>query len=169
MSDIVQADRARRYPQELKDSVVRRYLSTSASYRELAREIGGSTWTVRGWVREYRKGSMGPKTKSNPTDKRSAEEKLRLLLQAQAVSEEERGEFLRREGVHDGDLERWAEEALSGLRGLDQSESQLRRIRELERERHKQDKRLKEATALLELQKKVQALWADEDDDTSHS
>ncbi len=48
-----------------------------------------------------------------------------------------------------------------------QSEAQSRRIRDLERDSSKKDKRLKEATALLELQKKVHALWGDEDDDTN--
>jgi hypothetical protein len=38
--------------------------------------------------------------------------------------------------------------------------------RELERELRRKDKALAEAAALLVLQKKVQALWGDADDDT---
>lgn len=41
-----------------------------------------------------------------------------------------------------------------------------RRVRELERELRRKDKALAEAAALLVLQKKVQALWGDGDDDT---
>ena len=44
-----------------------------------------------------------------------------------------------------------------------------RRVRELERKMIKTEKRLREATALLDLQKKVQALWGDADDDTQGS
>ena len=80
----------------------------------------------------------------------------------------ERGAFLRREGLRDGDLERWQQEALSGL-GATEPPGSSRRVRELERKMIKTEKRLREATALLDLQKKVQALWGDADDDTQGS
>ena len=41
-----------------------------------------------------------------------------------------------------------------------------RKVRELEKELRRKDKALAEAAALLVLQKKAQALWGDEDDDT---
>ena len=103
------------------------------------------------------------------SDKRSAAEKLRLVFTAKALSDEERGEFLRREGIHDDDLERWEEDALDGLEDEKTRAANRRRVRDLERQNKKQKKRLREAEALLELQKKVQALWGDEDDDTTHS
>jgi transposase-like protein len=147
-------------------------LSTEATLKDLAEEIGSSAWSVRDWVRQYQqRGTVGKRRRTQPTttDKRSPEEKLRLLLQAKALPDDARGEFLRREGVHDGDLERWEAEALGGLRGGDSTEAQARRIRELERDSDRKDKRLKEAAALLELQKKIQALWGDEDKDTNTS
>lgn len=162
---------ANAYPLELRESVARRYLASQISYRELAREVGCSSWSVRMWVRELKEcGGVGKrKTKQKPvtTDSHSPQDKLRLLLQYQAVPEAERGEFLRREGLHDEDLERWEQEALGGLGSGPSSEMQERRVRELEHQNKKQGKRLKEATALLELQKKVQALWGDEDESTS--
>ena len=42
-----------------------------------------------------------------------------------------------------------------------------KRIKQLERELARKDKALAEAAALLVLQKKVQAIWGDEDDDTN--
>ena len=44
---------------------------------------------------------------------------------------------------------------------------EARRVRELEKQLRRKDKALAEAAALLVLQKKVQAIWADEDDDTN--
>jgi hypothetical protein len=111
-----------------------------------------------------RKGHQVPAT---ATDQRSAEEKLRLLVEASALTEQQLGEFLRREGLRDGDLERFRAEAMGGLGGQVHSEADLRRIQELERVNAKQGKRLREAEALLELQKKVQALWGAKDDDTT--
>ena len=78
---------------------------------------------------------------------------LWALLEAQALPEDERGAFLRREGLRDGDLERWQQEALSGL-GATEPPGSSRRVRELERKMIKTEKRLREATALLDLQKK---------------
>lgn len=160
------------YPTELRESVARRYLSTAVGYRQLAVEVGASAWTVRDWVRQYRdQGYIGATQmrKAKSIDMRSAQEKLKLVIEAKSISEESRGEFLRRSGVHDEDLQRWENEALGGLSGAPSSPAQALRIQELERRAKKQEKRLKEATALLELQKKVQALWGEGDDDTKES
>jgi transposase len=161
----------KQYPKELKESIARQYLAGDLSYRRVASGAGVSAWSVRDWVSSLRKtGSVGnmKRTKKSPTDDRSAEEKLRLLLKVAALSEDERGTFLRGEGLHDGDLERWQQEALSGLgaKGPDVKDPHA-----LQRERKlaKTEARLREAEALLDLQKKVHALWGDEDDDTPSS
>jgi hypothetical protein len=64
---------------------------------------------------------VGERRKKRPAtpDGRSPEEKLRLLLEVKGLPDAKRGKLLRREGVHDGDLERWEQEALSGLRGAE--------------------------------------------------
>lgn len=160
------------FPTELKESVARRYLSTNASLKTLAEEIGSSTWSVRAWVREYQaQGTVGKRRKKPPAarpDQRSPKEKLHLLFLLKGMSDEERGEYLRREGLHDGDIERWEREAVAGLRG-EETPTQQQRIRQLERESAHHKKRLREAEALLVLQKKVQALWVAEDDDTNET
>lgn len=159
------------YPDSLKESAIQRYLSSELSFRELSAELGIKTGTLRSWVTRARdKGTMMTKEQDKrSTDQREAGEKLRLLLEAQRLDDAELGEFLRREGIKEGDLERWQEEALSGLQAAPSRAVDEYRIRELERENARQKKRLREAEALLELQKKVQALWEDEDDDTSRS
>ena len=101
-------------------------------------------------------------------DDRPAEEKLRIVLAAQGLSDEELGVFLREEGIHEAQLEQWREQALGGLRGTPQKSSSRpsRRIRQLERELARKEKALAEAAALYVLQEKAQAIWGDEDDDT---
>lgn len=97
----------------------------------------------------------------------SAEEKLRLLTEASGLDENALGEFLRREGLHEADLDAMRAEALKGLtpkvihRGKSPTEL---RIAKLEREVARKDKALAEAAALLVLQKKFQALMEGEDD-----
>jgi transposase-like protein len=101
---------------------------------------------------------------------RTAAEKFSLVLEAAAVPEAELGEWLRRQGVHAAQLEEWRTQAMSGLAGSAKrskdSAADAKQIRQLERELARKDKALAEAAALLVLQKKVQAIWADEDDDT---
>ena len=159
------------FPPEVREAAVRRYLTTEISYRRLAAEISTSERSLRDWVKRHQAGQMKPPDEdlSRSTDERAPEEKLRLLLKARALADEQLGEFLRREGIREGDLERWEQEALGGLQRGPSDAGKSRQIRELERRVHKSEKRLKEANALLELQKKVQALWGDEDDNTPHS
>lgn len=157
------------YPAELKESTVRRYLTGSFSYQQLGAEIGASGKTVGNWVKAYKEmGSFKKHMSKRATDQRSAAEKFRLLMLVKSQPEAERGAVLRREGVRDGDLERWEKEALDGL-GAQQPAASQAQLKKLEREKTKSEKRLREAEALLELQKKVQALWVAEDDDTPQS
>jgi len=111
---------------------------------------------------------MTKKDKPTRPQDRSAEEKLRLVLQASQLDEEQLGAFLRREGIHEDHLRQWREAALGGLSSGGQAlEERARvRIRGLEKELRRKDKALAEAGALLVLQKKVRALWGEEDDDT---
>jgi len=108
------------------------------------------------------------KKQKRPAD-RTPEEKLDLVLQASVLTDEELGEFLRRNGLHEADLKRWRHEALAGLgdrRPERRRSSDAKQIRKLEKELVRKDKALAEAAALLVLQKKVREIWGDGDDDT---
>jgi len=150
----------------VKEAAVRRYLNSDASFSQVASEVGCCVWSVKSWVGVARK--HGGRVKSQRPDDRDGDEKIALLIEAASLSGDELGAFLRSNGLHDGDLKRWRADAAKGLSGL-VATTGGRRLRELERENKKVKKRLREAEALLELQKKVQALWADEDDDTVSS
>ncbi|MFT5432283.1 MAG: transposase-like protein [Myxococcota bacterium] len=155
-----------RSPEIVRAAAVRRYLTTDASYTEISKDVGACQWTIRPWVKAASQANEAEDVsmKSGPDD-RSAEEKLRLLLEVTALSESERGEYLRRNGLRDGDLERWKTDAVAGLGRAVGTRGQSRRVRELERENQHQKKRLREAAALMDLQKKVHQLWEAEDDD----
>ncbi len=92
-----------------------------------------------------------------------------MVAQAEGLSGDALGEFLRREGVHEADLAEWRSAALValGTRAKTPATSgDSRRVRELERELLRKDKALAETAALLVLKKKVQDYWGDEDDST---
>jgi len=146
------------------------------SAHSLSRETGVSQATLSRWLHEARtitavsSDNDQPKPKTAiATSERSADEKMRLVLEAARLSDEELGAFLRREGLHEADLNEWRDVMLASLAAPSTRpvrSQDARRVRQLEQELRRKEKALAEAAALLVLQKKVQALWEDEDDDT---
>ena len=82
------------------------------------------------------------------------------------MKDAELGEFLRRSGLHEATLAEWRAAALEGLAPRKVSGKEGKRVRELERELRRKERALAEAAALLVLQKKAQAIWGDEDENT---
>lgn len=145
----------------------------------LSREVDVSQATLSRWLRDAKLGSM-PKSKK-PAKRHgrrwSAADKVRLVREAAGLDEPELGAFLRREGLHQADLERFSQEvdqaateALSKKgrrRGPTAEEKEIRRLR---KELARKEKALAEAAALLVLRGKVQAfLLAEEEGDTDGS
>jgi transposase len=145
----------------------------------LAGETGVCQSTLSRWLREAitlrqkmakRQDDEEQKVAAADAPQRTTEEKFSLVLEAAAIPEAELGEWLRRKGVHVAQLEEWRAQAMAGIGGAakrtKETASDARQIRQLERELARKDKALAEAAALLVLQKKVQAIWGDADDDT---
>jgi transposase-like protein len=143
----------------------------------LAKEVGVSQNSLSRWLRKAR--SLGPMGKRQ--DEReggrqgpqrwSVEEKLRVVVEAAGLSDEELGTFLRREGLHEAQLKEWREAAMGALmnqkRKSGERTPEARRIRELERELLRKEKALAEVAALLTLKKKAEEIWGAGDDDTT--
>ncbi len=147
----------------------------------LATEIGVPQPTLSRWLRDASTVlSMTSWDPTKPTNKPTAprrpedwgaDEKLRAVLEASALSGEALGAFLRREGLHEAQLTAWREAASAALADPKAPKSkrpspEAKRVRELERELLRKDKALAEAAALLVLQKKMRAFYEAEDDDT---
>lgn len=137
----------------------------------LARETGVSQATLSRWLKTARVEGM-PNHDADPNtrpSKRSAEEKLRILLTASAKPDEELGAYLREVGVHAATLEQWRAAAASALGAPKRdakSKKEKKRVQALERELRRKEKALAEMAALITLQKKVREIWGDGDDDT---
>jgi transposase len=171
------------YTESFKAKMVQRMAAPNAiSAISLSKEVGVSQSQLSRWLRTAR--NVIPMPKEPISDRvvktigtaRSASEKVRLVMAAAALSVDELGAFLRREGVHEAELEQWraavlegGQAALEGGGGAPRPASRpgdTRRIKELERELRRKDKALAETAALLVLQKKVREIWGDGDDDT---
>lgn len=175
-----------RYSDGFKARMVRRLTGPGrVSATKLAHEVGVCQSTLSRWVREAGNGKKrGKRMESQLRERGSrpmrpqdfpAAEKLRFVMEAAQLPEEELGAFLRRHGLHEAQLEEWRrrveEGALGALqkptKGRKRQSPEAKRIRELERELNRKDKALAEVTALLALKKKLDALLGDGDDDTT--
>jgi len=167
------------YSTRFKQTMIRKLVGPGRrSATALAAETGVPQPTLSRWLRAA--GSVGNMSEEKPQETKArrpqdwrAEEKWEVVAEAERLSEEERGALLRRKGLHEAQLHQWRELAREGALGAlgarkasRVSQAEAKRIRQLERELKRKDKALAEAAALLVLQKKVQALWGDGDDDT---
>jgi len=170
----------RTYNKQFRAKLIQQALRPGAgTIAEVARQTGVPMGTLWHWVQQAKlngvpKPPPPPDASAKRPDDRSPEDKLRIVMAANGLSEDELGAFLRREGVHEADLVEWRqalhEAALASLAGAGavaaKEKNEAKRIRELETELRRKDKALAETAALLILQKKVLAIWGDEDDDT---
>jgi len=146
------------------------------SANALSNEVGITQPTLSRWLRAARRvdGMGSKKSKSGQSARRrswSAVEKMRVLVEAAQLTDQDLGAFLRSEGVHEATLGEWQEAAAAGLASAstprkNKKSPEAKRITELERELRRKEKALAELAALITLQKKVQAIWGDGDDDT---
>lgn len=161
----------------------------------LSKRCGVSHSTLSRWKLEA--GIVGDmskkkiKTNERRSDDRTPEEKLQLVLESSQLKDNELGEFLRKNGVHEALLQRWKSEALGGLndsvslkskkRSMSPEAKELRelknkmrraerdfedKLKRKEKEILRKDKALAETAALIVLKKKAEILWGVEDDDT---
>jgi len=153
----------------------------------LAKEVGVPQATLSRWLREAKvegmtqgeskKGAGRGRTESR-RKRWTPAEKIRVVREATAAGEAGLGALLRREGLHEADLERFREEVLDAAakgfeagrprRGLSPEQKQVRRLK---KELKRKEKALAETAALLVLRKKAEAFFLSEEegDDTDGS
>ena len=162
-----------RYSEKFKASQVEKMFGPgSPSTRGLSLECGVAQSTLWRWQQEAKLGSMNDKGRPR---RRGPVEKMRIVREAGELDEAALGEFLRREGLHVADLERFREEVFEAAakgfesgrkrRGLSPEQKELRAVK---KELVRKEKALAEAAALLVLRGKWKAfLAAGEEGDTS--
>ena len=132
---------------------------------QLALETGIDQQTLSRWLREAHTIFDVKKKPKNPSKQasRTVADKARIVAEGAKLEGNELIDYLEREEATLAELEQWR-------MALDEDGKSFtattKRIRQLERELQRKEKALAETAALLVLQKKAQALWAVEDDDT---
>lgn len=168
------------YPHSFKVEMVRRMTGPNAiSATQLAKEVAPSQPVLSNWLRNAHAVGLELFYRTTPMNQHNAfspDDKMRLVLQAAALNDDELGPFLREAGIHLAQLEQWKNAMRQGLSPSTaktlpsnprSTKADKKRIKELERELARKDKALAETAALLVLKKKWNALWEDEDESTT--
>lgn len=169
------------YTQGFKFNMVRKMATPNGiSASALSREVGIPQQSLSRWLRDANVENKPDNISTSgehesvipikrPQDK-SAEEKLKIVIEAETIPEEQLGAFLRSNAIHEVQLRQWRTLMLSGLQKPTRPSSKIskdtRKINELEKELLRKDKALAEAAAILILKKKVQSIWGAEDEPT---
>lgn len=169
-----------RYSAKFREKMVAKMTGpTARSATSLSKEVGVAQATLSRWLNEAKLGRMSNEERGR-RKRWTPEEKLRVVHEAWATTDDDLGALLRREGLHEADLKRFRDEvetaALEGMRAKGRKgrrglSPEQKRMRKLEKELKRKEKALAEAAALLVLRKKAEAFFLSEEegDDTDET
>ena len=98
--------------------MVTKALGPDASITGTARSAGIPKATLYNWIQRAKTGAVTRKNRKGGRPRKSRwspEDKLRIISEASALSDDDLGAFMRREGLHEADLEEMRKAALEGL------------------------------------------------------
>lgn len=168
------------YSTETKEAIVKQVFNKeSLSLAEIARRNNVPPSTLDGWMKQAQLKAVGNASGGEAARSVSslaplgAAERLEHLLATGSLSEVELGAYCRQHGLYSFQLADWKKEfMMSDTPTQKTAESTELKALRLENKRlrsdlERKDRALAEASALLILKKKAQAIWGDPEDDYS--
>ena len=170
-----------KFSQSFKIQAVEKALSRpdDRSLLEVADSLQVSLSSMNKWIALSREQAFEPKNNvefmSQLKEKRpqdwSLEERFQILIKSSGLEENEVSALCREQGIHVHHLQQWQKDFTSRKPSRSQSEkAELKVLKQenklLKREVHRKDKALAETAALLVLQKKVHAIWGNDEDNS---
>lgn len=154
-----------RYTSEQREWVVEQMMPPlSRSIGELANATGITTVTLRTWQKAARAEGRIVPASGGRSERWSSADKFQMVLETAALSEVELSEYCRRKGIYAEQIDQWRAACMEANRPVQAADAKMhtKRIRELERALKRKDTELVEAQVLLDLQKKLKAIWGKE-------
>ena len=152
-----------RFNAEFKEALLKKVFTrnSNVSISEIAIEANITPKTLYSWIRK----SKGMVTVMK-NDNYKAKEKFEYCLEYFNLSENQKGIFLRSNGLYSYQLDAWKEEFInsnSKQQINDVSKNNKKKIKSLEKDLRRKEKALAEMATLLTLKKKFQELDLDEE------
>jgi transposase len=172
-----------RFSQSFKIQAVEKALNPNnrSSQKDLSEVLGIGYSTLQKWIRQSREQAFDIQqesgfinTRAMMKEKRpqdwSLEEKLNMVFNCVALSEEEISQLCREQGLYPHHIKQWKADFTSDKQvgGQSQLQASMKSLRTenkaLKKELNRKDKALAETAALLVLQKKVSSIWGNDED-----
>jgi hypothetical protein len=133
--------------------------------QSVAEELDVKFETVKRWLKVHTIVRADVADRERRPHEWRREEQLGALLDTHALNEEELNAWCRERGIFPHHLEEWRAAFCAGdsAPAKSASTSSSKEVAKLKKELVRKEKALAEVAALLVLQKKFQALWADEE------
>jgi len=174
-----------RHTQSFKMQAVEKALSRAAgiTLKEIVDELGIGSSTLGKWMRDARNNdlecirdgeilsSRNKKKEKRPQDW-NLEDRLEIVMACASLDEEEKSEYCRKQGVYPHHVNQWKLDFASGNSSSEKTNAQqeMKNLKNenkaLRKELNRKDKALAETAALLVLQKKVHAIWGNDEDNS---
>lgn len=174
-----------RFTQSFKQQAVEKALTRAndVNLSDIAETLGVGYSTLTKWITQsrnqefepvYDEGAMLHHTEAlekRPQDWCS-EEKLNLIMTCASLEEEQINAQCREHGIYPHHLQQWQQDFISDnmTNGKTKKSSEMKSLKkenkDLKRELRRKEKALAEAAAILILQKKVNAIWNNDEDDS---
>lgn len=165
-----------KYSKGFKSSIVRRVVDNEGkSVYQVSKETGICSSTITSWIENHKTGKLVLESTDELTpSQRSPGEKLALLLESKSLTDENRGEWLRMQGLHSEHLPLWEQELAGMVQDkqnalksenitLKKEKKQLEKeLRAKERELTVKEKALADVAVLLTLKKKHRNLFQED-------
>jgi transposase-like protein len=163
------------YSEEFKASIIARMLPpNNVGVPQLEKETGISRNTLYTWRIQHRKSQGVAQTTRSIPGELSSEEKFAVVIESASLNEVELSEYCRRKGLYPEQIQAWRKSCkqanASVVNKADKAriKTQAKQLKQLESELRRKEKALAEAAALLVLQKKVQEIWEEPEDEKSN-
>jgi len=158
-----------KYSLAFKESQVKKILPPmNRSIREVSNAAGVSEQTLRNWLSKAKEGTLSHgDTVGNAG--RSPREKLNLVIESRMVPEQDKGQWLRKHGLHSQHLTKYEQELRDMVENKNHDEKMkhkriLAENKRLKKELAKKETALAEMAALYTLKKKAEEFWGDNED-----
>lgn len=151
----------------IEQALIKVHSRGDRTIKSVAEELGVNFYSIQKWLKIHRIVRTDVVNSERLPHEWPREERLGALLETHALNEEERNAWCRERGLFPHHLEEWRTAFCTGDPTQPKpasTQSLSKENAKLKKELQRKEKALAEAAALLVLQKKFQALWADEED-----
>jgi len=175
---------SQKYTEGFKIQAVEKALNRSPeiSLTEMANTLGISRSALQRWITQSKNHQLETISANAPllvptmTEKEkrpqdwSLEERLKLIIKSDGLSEEDRNKLCRSQGIFAHHIDEWKQQFIIGTAASSESKKQVTvkslrdEIKELNKDLNRKNKALAETAALLVLKKKVNAIWGSDED-----